>query len=1089
MSIFCCCRGRRTTTTYREPDREIQEILDFPIHPPRAKLSKSPYPASELELSSSLIAVTKAPSLLHNSIPEATVDPTILEVEDSEDDEPVRSIRNSSTGTLEAIKTRFIRPLSQKSDSRRHSQQYLGTSEEEIARRAELKRLMHKRIQEELKSEEEQEEADSKAISPDESKPGSSANVGLPGGGPRDNIEFSVSDANEIGSKDSALDPTDVLLLALPGTNSQPQISLRRSSYPGSPSRSHDSSIPESYGNLKEQGSLPQFPSSPQLAPVHLSSARGSESLCSWRLSYSAEQLATYLGPPEDFKSDEKSESAKSIDEREGADKDDDSHTDTMENSPSISQEPIENLGLSDEVQHNEPMTPSHLQQHDQSGMENHESLHIESSNHEISGQDSPLDMWLRSQELQTTPAASSRRTSGMISQMALDSLIPDGSSSPQKLAKTLQGTSNDLSASPLGAQPPPCGSHVDTKVGSIELLASWPNELRRPSEGHSNSPGDDILNSVDHTRDVSSSHYASSRYTTRPNSCQATEKESRLSLIELLGGRKAIPPFTGFNRLISPSRTTDAEKSDNSSYKTAPNAASALDITMCEVQQLGRPAAETSSLAVSDTASFKQREAELKSIEQRFGQIHLRRENAASPIISKFREEFNEPKTSVLTKNSIFAKFHLPRPRRAKHPPKDIWRYSMYDVKYSNDRQQGLQPGTINKQSALSSNTGQKPEDVRSVVGLRQQTFMHDEDIPDTQQHRGNFSQDQKSLDITQAGQQELLHFISEQEIAGPDRTGSSNKTDCISSVPSPKTRMEQLKPPCRHDDDNSPQSDISNSVLREWVNLMNGQDNLPQIEPKEELQNRSPRRIRTPPASWAKWPSHTRHERTGPAGKDDNVIQRDFAVQVGPDGGDMTWSTDRPGESPKKYLTPSSRSFSAQLGRAVKEGLGKVVQRNSSETHRSRQKPDGHLEYPELEILPIRGGYEELQALEQQIGNMKRGSVPVERQLARLSSDNMRPPMSVRLAEEVHMMQHKASRNSWQDEDTVQSLPGVSSKTPRQLLLPPQGASEGIHRFETPDSQVSYEDCVPKHMLEDEAPVENVMTTMEEGHNAQAT
>ncbi|XDG03686.1 hypothetical protein ABKA04_003301 [Annulohypoxylon sp. FPYF3050] len=999
MSIFCCCRGRRALATCREPDREIQDILDFPIHPPRAKLSKSSFPTHDVELSSSNIAVTKSPSLLHNSIPEATVDPTILEVDDSDDDEPVRSMKNSSTGTLEAIKTRFIRPLSQKSESKRHSQQYLGASEEEIARRAELRRLMHKRIQEELKSEEEQEEADSKAMSPDESKPGSSATVGLSGGGPRDNIEFSVSDMNEIGSKDAF---TDAARLPPSAKDIRTRISPRRTC------------------------ELP------------------------W--------------PPDDSQPDENSEPLKPPNEREGADEGDDEGDDDQKDkvakSPSINQESMGNQELMDGAQQNEP-TANHV--------EPPESPYIDNSHYEGSCQDSPLNMWLRSQEMHSTSIISSRRTSGMISQMALDYCDPDGASSPQKPTKDLQNASHVLSTIAIEAPALPCGSNVDTKVSSFELPPAWPKELRRPNDGRNNASNGDVPKSADHVRDISSSHYASSRYTTRPNSCQATEKESRLSLIELLGGRKAIPPSTGFNCLIHPSGTTDADKSDDSSYKTAPNAASALDITIPEnQQQVGRPTADRSSLAVSDTASFKQREAELKSIEQRFAQVHTRRDTAASPITSKFREEFHEPRTSILRKNSIFGKFHLPRPKKAKHPTKDIWRYSMYDVKYSdNPHQQDLKVSTVDKQLMPSSNAGQKHEGLVSTIGLQQQTFMLDEDASGAEQHQGDSSQGRKSLEINQADQEP------------------------IPTVPSPKIKSERLKPPCRHEDDNSPQSDISNNVLREWVNLMNDQGIEHQSEPKEELQNRSPKRLRTPPASWAKWPSHTRHERTGPAGKDDNVISRDFAIRMGSNSSDITWSTDKPEETSKRYLTPGSRSLSDQLGKAVKEGLVKVVQRNSSETSRGHRKPDGHLEYPELEILPMHGGYEELQALEQQIGTMKRKSVPAERQLARLSSDNMRPPLSVRLAEEVHMMQHKASRDSWQNDDDrgVRTSLEVSSNHSRQLLPPSQGASKGAGRFETSESQVSYEDCVPKHMLEDEALVENDTMAAGEGHNTQAT
>ncbi|KAI1106493.1 hypothetical protein F4804DRAFT_348127 [Jackrogersella minutella] len=1082
MSIFCCYRGRRTSC--REPGRDEQDKLDtleLPTHPPRAKLSSSQFPTSELDFSSSNIAAVKAPSLLHSSIPEATVDPTILEVEDSDDDELGRSVRNSSTGTLEAIRTRLIRPLSQKSESRRHSQQYLGTSDEEIARRAELKRLMHKRIQEELKSEEEQEEAVAKTNNLDEPKPDSSSNVGLPGGGPRDNIEFSVSDANEIASKDSALGSPNIVLLALPSSVSQPQISLRRSSYSGSPKPSHESSIPKSHGTPKEQGPLPQFPSSPQLTPVHLPSARGSESLCSWRLSYSAEQLANYIGPPDDPSPSKESEPTKSRVGSEADDEEDEDHEHSIESSSSSVKEPTESLELTENSYQHEP-TPSCSQHRDPSIIETPEDPCTENSNDEGSGQNSPLDIWLRSQELQSTSAVSSRRTSGLISQMALDSFDPNGQRGPsedlgegQKPAKNVPDNLDNSSTtcqSPQNARALPCSSRVGTGIESAQVPISWSDGLQQSSQRRDDSPDGINPSSADYAQDIASSYYASSRYTNRPNSGQAPEKESRLSLIELLGGRKAIPPFANFNRLISPSRTTDAEKSDISSYKTAPNDASALDVTMCDGQDPRTQVGEDSSVAVSDTASFKQREAELKSIEKRFTQVHHRRD-ITTPTSSKFREEFNEPRTSIITKSSIFAKLHLPIPKRAKHPTKDLWRYSMYDAKFSSAESPNVKIGHFSQQ-LVTSDTDQKHEDMGSVIGLRQQTRML-EDILGTRQDRGNSPVSLKYP-----------------EIINPVQPGSSNKAARVTSVPSLKARTEHgqnLKPPCRHEDNNSPQSDISNNVLREWVNMMNDQDNQLQVETKIEPQSHGPRRSRTPPASWAKWPSHTRHERTGPAGKEDDVIQRDFAIQEGPNGNAMTWSTDKSGESSKRYITPGSRSLSAQLGKAVKGSLNKVVQRNSSEIYRGHQKPDGHLEYPELEILPMQGGYEELQVLEQQIGTMKRRSVTLESQAERLSSDNMRPPLSMRFAEEVHIMQHRVSRDSCQDDDDiVPTLPAVSPMTPRQILLGPQGPSDVIDRFETPESHVSYEDCVPKHMLEDEGPVDTDTTTAEEGHNMQA-
>ncbi|KAI0830420.1 hypothetical protein F5Y06DRAFT_290648 [Hypoxylon sp. FL0890] len=1048
MSIFCCCRSRRAI--YKESDLERQDIIELPVHPPRAKLSKPPLSTSELELSPPPIVTTKTPSLLHNSIPEATVDPNILEVEDSDDDEPIRSTRNSSTGTLGVIKTKFIRPLSQKSDPKRYSQQSLGTSDEEIARRAELKRLMHKRIQEELKSEEEQEEAEVKTSNHQEMRPDGSANTGLPGGGPRDNLEFSVSDVNDVGSKDLILVSPDDVLLSLPVSNSQPAISLRLSSCPGSPCRSHENSISDNHGTIKERGSLPQFPTSPQLSPVHLPSARGSESLCSWRLSYSTEQLANYLGLPDNSNPDKYSHHTQSDTRSESTNKED-THKDCTEEGSLNAQESITNIEPTETAQSHKPCT-IHCQQHDLRDAKDSEDINTESSPDTTPSKNSPLDIWLRSQVLQSASALSSRRTSARISQ-----ILPGSSSSsirlsqfedpgaPRGVLETVQRSSDNLPESPC--YPHSRVPHADKGTDSIALPNSWSNEPQLSiMKATNDTPADGVPQLLEHNREASSSHYASSRYTTRPNSGQTTEKEPRSKLAELFGGRKAMSSLSAFNCLTSPSRTPDAEKSDISSYKTAPNEASALDMTMY------RQPAEAGSEVFSDTASFKQREEELKSIERRFGQVR----RVTTPITSKFKEEFDEPAAPSNTKNSIFAKLQFTIPKRAKQAPK-------------------------------------KPEDVESAISSQPRTITLDEDVAHAQ--RGEIlSQSQSRLETTQASQ-EHVSCNPNQKTIGSEPTGSGSKVIYAATLSTPKPRAElgsSLKLPKGLEDSSSQRSDISNSVLREWVNLMNGKGPQPQAELMEEARERAPQRLRTPPASWARWPSHTRDERTGPAGKRDRVTSRDFAVQEGSNAS-ATWSTDKPNELQKRYINPIPRSLSSQLSRAVKEGLSRVHgslnrdTRVSSETLHNRQKPDGHLEYPELEILPMQGGYKELQALEKQIGSMKRGSTAAESQTTRVDSDNPRTPLSARLAEEVHMMQHRASKDPCRDDEvTMSTSHNVPPMTTKPALLSPPGGSEVTRRFAAPESHVSYEDCVPKHMLEDEEPV-NAMTTAEKDLNTQ--
>ncbi|KAK2071883.1 hypothetical protein P8C59_006271 [Phyllachora maydis] len=110
---------------------------------------------------------------------------------DSDDEvEPV--VPNKSNSTLQLVKTRIRRHISQETLGRGKGRSAVGSSEEEVARRAELKRLMHKRIQEELRSEESRDV--SSHVSPT-NRTVTSVIDPLPGGGPRDTLEFSFLNA------------------------------------------------------------------------------------------------------------------------------------------------------------------------------------------------------------------------------------------------------------------------------------------------------------------------------------------------------------------------------------------------------------------------------------------------------------------------------------------------------------------------------------------------------------------------------------------------------------------------------------------------------------------------------------------------------------------------------------------------------------------------------------------------------------------------------------------------------------------------------------------------------------------------------
>lgn len=286
MSLLCCFRVRKVSPS--SPPASTPEA-ELPARPAPIKLSDVPYSSVPSQVGPASADPPEAPSRIRTPMKQSTVDLSSLEVEDSDDgnDGGLGSARHSSTSTLEALKAKFIRRLSQLSEHSSGSR-HTPCSESELARRAELRRLRQKRIEEELKDEQ---EAEKKTISRDYR--GSFGNHGreLPGGGPRDAIEFGVADPEGVKSTCTSLHGAQKLqqrsteeAVALPG---------RRRSLSDVGSHKRNSSTEER--SLREYKSLPDMPSSPRLQPVYLPSVHSANSIASWRLSYSASNIVGSL--------------------------------------------------------------------------------------------------------------------------------------------------------------------------------------------------------------------------------------------------------------------------------------------------------------------------------------------------------------------------------------------------------------------------------------------------------------------------------------------------------------------------------------------------------------------------------------------------------------------------------------------------------------------------------------------------------------------------------------------------------------------------------------------------------------------------
>ncbi|RTE78568.1 hypothetical protein BHE90_006953 [Fusarium euwallaceae] len=156
---------------------------------------------SEMRHQPSLIGLSDAPWAIPNHRGSydngSIIHHTLDDDSDSDQDQPHATKKGGCA--FDAVRNKLIRTMSHDSSTKNPSLTSLGNSEEEIARRAELRRLMRQRIQDELQTEQ-----------PDdmENKPthgirciASIVNLGLPSAGPRDAIEFAVNKSPSLDAR------------------------------------------------------------------------------------------------------------------------------------------------------------------------------------------------------------------------------------------------------------------------------------------------------------------------------------------------------------------------------------------------------------------------------------------------------------------------------------------------------------------------------------------------------------------------------------------------------------------------------------------------------------------------------------------------------------------------------------------------------------------------------------------------------------------------------------------------------------------------------------------------------------------------
>lgn len=211
------------------------------------------------------------------------------------------------------------------------------------------------------------------------------------------------------------------------------------------------------------------------------------------------------------------------------------------------------------------------------------------------------------------------------------------------------------------------------------------------------------------------------------------------------------------------------------------------------------------------------------------------------------------------------------------------------------------------------------------------------------------------------------------------PSNGGSSTSSDHNSHSPTCHRQKKDCKEEAFH------QSLLrSNTILEEWARQLRNYDDISKMQSCTPCSPSYPdiHFSTLPPASWSRFPSHTREQRNSVAGPIDNVCSRDFAVKTLSTTGSVLWTTDRDRATGSQNNKSLAQSLSAKFSHSVRSRWLKFAPMRPATPSRDRSirgkrrssiQHSGNLEYPELELLPTTGGYKELRALEDEVADMK--------------------------------------------------------------------------------------------------------------------
>lgn len=492
--------------------------------------------------------------------------------------------------------------------------------------------------------------------------------------------------------------------------------------------------------------------------------------------------------------------------------------------------------------------------------------------------------------------------------------------------------------------------STSNSGMSDSKLSTSWGDVLR------------DDISSIYTSTDNCAKHVSESCRFSVPSLLTPNKRQASLLTVEPQG---RLNLFFRWNRMTDMVGNPAASQAPPIIVTTTAVADAKVSVDSCGIpsSRHDRRYAIESSMLLSETLSFREREAELDKIKFKFPKS-MEKSGQTSSVRSKFNEDFGEqqipPPTVPQEKTSLSTALQLPRlaklvsrsydgasPFELQVPGRQGFGYTFSNRSHSTAGMvsPGTSPGT-----KMPNSPARDPLQVRSddTEGMWAQALKRTQEEYESQLIAESSPMKKDVGD--RHGSFQAIGSVS-WKLKGKGKASIDSLKDVdIGRLPIEGMDFELKRELHRQ----ARKVQTERAKANEWADELEARERQTKAKTAAVRQGPSPPRARMPPESWARFPSHTREERTASAGLPDHVSPKDFAIKNMKDGVIEWMTSDR-----KHHEKEQHHSLPIRVSRQIRATLYKLRTMKStamSDAIRGRKSSvsvGGKLEFPELEIL----------------------------------------------------------------------------------------------------------------------------------------